>query len=233
MLSDAHLGHEPPAVEEALVELLERAPTLAEAVLITGDLHDFWFGYRHVIPRAALRVTAALVQAARRMPVALVGGNHDRWGGTDWATGTGLQLALHRLEGRVGGRRFLALHGDGVGGSAGAGLAHRVVTHPWTSALFGLLHPDFGLPLVRRLRPLLTGDPRDMVASEARARRLASWTRSTLAARPEVDLIIHGHAHGAVLEEALPGRWVLNPGPWFDGHRYALVTREGITLHPA
>ena len=84
VVSDAHLGVTPPAVEEALLAFLDAVPTLGDCLLVNGDLFDFWFSYGRVIPRRGFQVAAALARLARRMPVLMVGGNHDRWGGDFW-----------------------------------------------------------------------------------------------------------------------------------------------------
>jgi len=60
VVSDAHLGVTPPAVEAALLAFLETVPTLGDSLLINGDLFDFWYSYSRVIPRRGFHVAAAL-----------------------------------------------------------------------------------------------------------------------------------------------------------------------------
>src|SRR5206468_493773 len=57
-------------------------PDLGDALLINGDLFDFWFEYGSVIPRRHFGTVAKLhALRARGVPITFVGGNHDRWGG--------------------------------------------------------------------------------------------------------------------------------------------------------
>src|ERR671912_966592 len=114
VVSDAHLGVAPPAAEEVLLEFLRACPTLGDCLLVNGDLFDFWFTYSRVIPRRGFHVTAALAGLARRMPVLMVGGNHDRWGGDFWERDLGLRFDPYRLTFQVGGLTVAAVHGDGL-----------------------------------------------------------------------------------------------------------------------
>jgi UDP-2,3-diacylglucosamine pyrophosphatase LpxH len=114
VVSDAHLGVTPPAVEAALLAFLETVPTLGDSLLINGDLFDFWYSYSRVIPRRGFHVVAALERTARLLTVRLGGGNHDRWGGDFWERDLGLRLHPHRLNFRLGGTTVAAFHGVGL-----------------------------------------------------------------------------------------------------------------------
>ena len=80
---DVHLGAVPKEREAAFVRWLEHAAASAERIVLNGDLFDFWFEYRSVIPRGHTRVLGALAAAVDAgVPVTLVGGNHEWWGGS-------------------------------------------------------------------------------------------------------------------------------------------------------
>ena len=66
VVSDAHLGVTPPAVEAALLAFLDAVPTLGDCLLINGDLFDFWFAYSRVIPRRGFHVRRGARAAPRR-----------------------------------------------------------------------------------------------------------------------------------------------------------------------
>ena len=61
IISDVHLGHAPESVERALIAYLRSLPGRAGSLLINGDLFEFWFEWRSVVPRPAVRVLAALM----------------------------------------------------------------------------------------------------------------------------------------------------------------------------
>ena len=60
--------------------------------------------------------------------------------------------------------------------------------------------------------------------------RQRAWAAGLLSAEPALGLVIMGHTHWAELAELFPSRAYLNPGAWFDGYRYALVTETGAEL---
>ena len=231
VVSDAHLGVAPPAVEEALLAFLDAVPTLGDSLLVNGDLFDFWFSYSRVVPRRGFHVAAALARLRRRVPILMVGGNHDRWGGDFWERDLGLRFDPHRLRFHIGRRRALAIHGDGLAEPGwGATLLHRVINHPVTATVYRWLHPEIGFRVVDYLSPRL-GDhaPADTRLVEAAARQ-RSWAEALLLAEPDLDLVVMGHTHRAERFSPAAGKEYLNPGAWFDGFRFAIATEEGAEL---
>ena len=231
VVSDAHLGVTPPAVEEALLAFLDAVPTLGDSLLVNGDLFDFWFSYAHVVPRRGFQVAAALARLARRLPVLMVGGNHDRWGGDFWSRDLGVRFDPRRLTFHLGRLGVAAIHGDGLTEPRRrAVLLHRLINHRLTSAVYRALHPDLGVKLVEILSPRL-GDPsHDEARLEAAAAQQRAWAAELLAREPELGMVIMGHTHHAELSRTPTGGTYLNPGAWFQGLRYAVATEDGAEL---
>jgi UDP-2,3-diacylglucosamine hydrolase len=231
VVSDAHLGATPPLVEATLLSFLETVPDLGDALLINGDLFDFWYSYRRVVPRRGFHVAAALARLARRVPVVMIGGNHDRWGGDFWHREVGATFHPHRATFAIGARRIAALHGDGLTEPGlRAMLLHRLINHPLTAAMYRLLHPELGLRLVDALSPHLGDHTPDPAKLAAAAERQASWAADLLRREPELNLVIMGHTHHAATAAMSPAQQYLNPGAWLDGYRYAVVTEQAIEL---
>ncbi len=231
VVSDAHLGGGPPAVEEALLSFLEAVPDLGDCLLVNGDLFDFWFSYGRVIPRRGFHVAAALARLRRRVPIVMVGGNHDRWGGDFWERDVGARFDPHRLTFDIGGRRVAAIHGDGLTEPRmRATLLHRAINHPITAAVYRAIHPEIGLRIVDFLSPRLGDHTPDAARLAEAAARQAEWATRLLAAEPELGLVVMGHTHLPALAAPMPGRQYLNPGAWFDGFRYAVATERGAEL---
>jgi UDP-2,3-diacylglucosamine hydrolase len=231
VVSDAHLGVAPSPVEEALLDFLDAVPQLGDCLLVNGDLFDFWFSYSRVIPRRGFHVAAALGRLRRRMPIVMVGGNHDRWDTHFWQQDLGLRFEPLRASFEIGRRRVAAIHGDGVAEPRWqARLIHGIIQHPVTAAIYRVLHPDLGLRLVDALSPLLGDHTIDEDKLARAAARQIEWARQLLANEESVGLVIMGHTHRAVLTEPMAGRQYLNPGAWFDGFRYAVATESGAEL---
>lgn len=231
IVSDAHLGYAPPPVEAALLEFLDAVPSLGDALLVNGDLFEFWFAYETALPRPAFRVAAALAALARRMPVLMVGGNHDRWGAGFWEQDAGIRWHRERLEFTAGGRRGIAVHGDGVTHARPrTRLLHRLVTARAASTVYRALPPDLGFPLVHWLSARLGEHGLSGPSVDAAAGRQRAWAEALLARDPSLGLVVMGHTHRAAVVDAGPGRHYVNPGAWFDGFRYAVVTARAAEL---
>ena len=214
-----------------MLAFLDAVPTLGDSLLLAGDVYDYWFSYRRLIPRRNFRVTAALVHLARTMPVLMVGGNHDRWGDTFWEQDAKIRFDPHRLEFAVGARRVIAVHGDGIHEERrSAAVMHRLTSSPFVIAAYRLLHPDLGFWIADRMGHSLGYGEANPHVLDAAAMRQAEWVRSTLVADPTIDAIIMGHTHREVAAEIAPGRWYLNPGAWGDAFRYGVLDDGGATL---
>jgi UDP-2,3-diacylglucosamine hydrolase len=152
-LSDAHLGGEPRPKEAArearLHRFLSHVAEHGSALYIVGDLFDFWFEYPTAIPRRHFETLAAL-RDVRRAGVAIhyLTGNHDFWLGPFLSQELGLITHTGATTVETQGHRLWIHHGDGlVGGDLGYRVLKRVVRHPASIGLYGLLHPDWGHPI--------------------------------------------------------------------------------------
>lgn len=231
IVSDAHLGSTPPSVLHAFHRFLKVVPDLAERIIINGDLFEFWFEYKSVIPREHFPTLAALAQLRDSgVEIALTGGNHDRWGIGFWEQELGVEFHGGPLQTKLAGWNSWIVHGDGIAEIHRASrLGHAVCSHPLTARVFRLMHPDIGFGMVRRMKRFICaprGD-RDLIARAAEAQ--ARYARGFLRERTDIDLLVLGHTHRPALESAGENRWYLNPGAWMDGC-YALVTSDGPTL---
>ena len=233
VVADAHLGQAAPAVEAAFHAFLAVVPDLGDALLINGDLFDFWFEYGRVIPRRHFTSVARLHDLRRRgVPITFVGGNHDRWGG-DFLT-KDLGIAFHPGEAdlSLAGRRAFVAHGDGLTEQHWAAkVMHRVTRHPITIRLFRSLHPDLGFWIADKLSGRLADNTRDHAVLDRAALAQTEYARALLARRPELELVVLAHTHRPAFEEFAFGRAYLNPGAWLDGFRYAVVTKDAVTQH--
>ncbi len=233
IVSDSHLGRSPRRDSDAAFHAFLRAvPDMGNHLVINGDLFEFWFEYRAVIPRAAfptLAVLAAVRDAGVRLTV--TGGNHDRWGGAFWREQLDCEFAAGGTETRLAGWRAFVHHGDGLSEqSRRSAIMHRVTKHPMTEGLFRWIHPDVGFWIVRHLYGVLREDEDDLPDVQPIADAQAAYARGLLASREDLDLVVLSHTHQRVIEQAAPRRWFLNPGAWRVDQRYAVVTDEGPEL---
>lgn len=228
VLSDAHLGAAPSALERSLVSFLRSLPGRAGSLLINGDLFDFWFEWRHAEPRGHFRTLAALADLHDAgVPILFIGGNHDCWGGDVLVRDVGVAYQLGPWTGSLGGWRAYVDHGDGL--REREDRAYRrlrtVLRNRWAIRAFRWIHPDWSVPLatgssdVSRVHGARDGG--------AGLRRIAL---ERLAAGDGTELVVFGHSHIPALVRAPGGGAYANPGAWIDAPTYLVITPGRIEL---
>ena len=228
VLSDVHLGVASPDVERQLVAFLRTVAARGGSLLINGDLFDFWFEWRHVVPRVGIRVIAALADLREAgIPVLWLAGNHDCWGGDVLREDFGIDYRTGAYEGGVAGWAARVDHGDGLREVEDRKYRklRTVLRHPWSIRAFRHLHPDLGT----RLATGSSHASRTHKTHEGGA-GLREVALSLLAARPELELVVFGHSHESRLERAPGGGVYANPGTWLESPTYLRITPESVAL---
>lgn len=226
--SDAHLGTDPAGVEASREQRLHRflasLRDRASSVYIVGDLFDFWFEWRTAIPRRYFATLAELRRLREaRVEITYLNGNHDFWLGPFLSEELDLRVSPGPLALTLQGRRLWIHHGDGlIGGDLGYRLLKRVIRSPVSIGLYGLLHPDLGMPLAnvcsrmsRRSRDTRQLDAGRLVREIAAPRFAEGF-----------DAVMIGHFHHAH-EHREGGRQFMVLGDWIDRFTYA-VLRDGV-----
>ncbi len=233
LVSDVHLGAVPPATEEAFRRWLLHVKESASRLIINGDLFDFWFEYRRVVLADHVRVLGALADLVDAgVPVLLMGGNHDWWGGSFLRERIGLEFHQQPVRIEVQGRSVLIAHGDGLGkGDLGYRILRLVLRNPVTRGLFRWLHPDLGALLAERVsstRHLIAAGPEAL--GRGRSGFLEAWASEVLAQDPGIDIVATGHTHAPVVQEVAPGRFHVNCGDWVFHRSYVTITDSGAPV---
>ena len=231
-VSDAHLSEDSADICTDFHRFLEAVPDLGDHLLINGDLFEFWFTYRSVIPRTGFQTLAALARvrlAGVRLTV--TGGNHDRWGASFWKNELDAEFHRGQTELSLAGWKTWVAHGDGIVELDSTGrVMHRITGHKLTAKAFQLLHPDLAFWLVRRLSLRLAKRRRDEAVIDRAAAAQSEYARKLLAERRDLDLVVFGHTHRHAIEECGENRWYLNPGAWVGERRYAVISAKGPSL---
>jgi UDP-2,3-diacylglucosamine hydrolase len=229
VLSDVHLGAAPADVERTLVAFLRTLPGRARSLLINGDLFDFWFEWRSVIPRHHFRTLAALADLHDAgVELLMLAGNHDGWGGDVLTRDVGVRYEMGPWRGTLGGWRAHVEHGDGLRPVEDRKYRalRAVLRNRLAIGAFRLLHPDVGSRIARgsshaSREHRVFGDAVDGLRAVAFER---------LASEPETELVLFGHSHAPRLERAPGGGVYANAGSWLGEPTYLVVTPERIEL---
>jgi UDP-2,3-diacylglucosamine hydrolase len=201
--------------------LLDQAPDQLAGLAFLGDLFDFWFEYRHAVPRRAVRILARLADTHEsRLPLLFIGGNHDFWLVDFLRREFGLDARLGATSLSIGDRRVLAAHGDELvaAGDPGYRFLKRILRNPVARGLYRAIHPDFGIPL----GGVISKWSRDYTSE--REFFLGEALRASIEAAFDAghDAVVMGHLHKAE-HLRLPRGECIVLGGWSDGLSVALL----------
>lgn len=240
--SDFHLGV-PPGLpskerEKRILSWLDYIDSDVFELYLVGDLFDFWFEYKHAIPKGFVRFQARIAQLTDRgIPVYFFTGNHDMWMFDYFEQELGVTIFRKPIEREYNGKLFYIGHGDGLGpGDSGYKLIKKVFAARWSQWLFARLHPNFGIGLANyfsRKSRAATGDSDSQFLGEAHEwLALYSKEQETLKHR---DFYIFGHRHLPLWLPVAGNAVYINLGEWlhyntyleFDGTQAILKTWDG------
>lgn len=229
VFGDSHLGFAPREVEANLLAYLRYLRTHAGSVVINGDLFEFWFEWRSVVPRSSVRVLAALADLADAgVPVLMIAGNHDCWGGDVLRDDIGVDFRFGPWTGPLAGWATRIEHGDGLRRTEDRGyraLRRLVLRNPVAVRAFRWVHPDLAI----RLASASSTTSRTYVPRDG-GRGLRAIAAGQLAADPTLELLLLGHSHVPALER-LSARGVYgNAGSWLDAPTFLRVTGGRVVL---
>lgn len=228
IVSDAHLGAAPPEVEHNLLAFLRHLPGRAGSLLINGDLFDFWFEWRRVIPRPTFRALAALAELRDAgVPILMIGGNHDCWGGEVLREDIGISYIVGPWEGSIAGWNSRIEHGDGLREKEDRGyrLVRPIMRNPIAIKAFRMLHPDWASRLAHG-----SSNASRTYRARDEGRGLRALAAEALAKSSDLDLLVYGHSHVPALEKMENGGVFANAGSWLDAPTYLRVTDESLEL---
>lgn len=235
--SDFHLGApdylSSLAREKEIVKWLNACRKDAEEIFLVGDVFDFWFEYRRVVPRGFTRLLGTISEITDSgIPVHWFTGNHDMWIFDYLPKECGIQLHREPVVREWNGKRLMIGHGDGLGpGDHGYKFIKKVFASPLCQWLFARLHPNFGIWLASKSSGYsrsVTGD-HDRIFLGEDNEWLVAYAREVLQ-REHFDYFIFGHRH-LPLEIKLNDRSVyMNLGDWLKDYTYGVFDGEKLTL---
>jgi UDP-2,3-diacylglucosamine hydrolase len=231
-LSDVHLGTGPAEAERRkkanLVRLFDRVKADRAGLYILGDLFDFWFEYRTVIPKEHQDVIAMLKSLRDAgVRVTFLAGNHDYWAGPYFTGELGIRMVKNQLELALDGKRFWLAHGDGLesGDWGYKYLLKPVLRNQLSIWLFSLLHPDLALPFARWFSGISRNHQIREEYSDGNPLLAVAQARFALG----FDHVILGHCHLPELTRTGAGTY-LNLGDFFSHFTYGVYRNGALTL---
>ena len=149
--SDLHLGYPDDASslvrEKNFIKWLDHIKKDAQHIFLLGDIFDFWFDYKYVIPKGFVRFQGKLAELVDSgIPITFFTGNHDMWMFGYFPDQFNIPVYYNHTELAYGNLKLLIGHGDGLGpGDYTYKLLKKVFRNPFCQWLFGKLNPNFGM----------------------------------------------------------------------------------------
>lgn len=228
IVSDTHLGVASPQIERSFVSFLRGLVGEASSLIINGDLFDFWFEWKTVIPRRSFRALAALAELKDSgVDILWVAGNHDCWGGEVLREDVGVDYIVGPWEGDVAGWNVRIEHGDGLRDREDRGyrMIRPIMRHPVAIKAFRMLHPDWSSRLAHG-----SSNASRTYRARDEGRGLRSYAKDQLAKKKDLDLLVYGHSHVPALERMESGGIFANAGSWLDAPTFLRLTDEVVEL---
>ena len=234
--SDNHLGA--PNAEKSLtrervfVHWLTQIEHEAAAIFLLGDLFDFWFEYKKVVPKGFTRTLGTLAKIADKgIPIYFFTGNHDLWMEGYFEEELGITVFKKPQQFLLGNHSFYIGHGDGLGpGDKGFKRMKKVFTHPLSKWLFRWLHPDVGVRLGHYFsvkNKLISGDEDQHFLGNDKEWLVQYALRKLETAH--FDYFIFGHRHLPLEINLTENSKYINLGDWIVYFSYGVF--DGETMH--
>ncbi|MFD2874369.1 UDP-2,3-diacylglucosamine diphosphatase [Mucilaginibacter ximonensis] len=234
--SDFHLGGGSYQIsrerEDRIVRWLDAIKDDAAELFLIGDVFDFWFEYKTVVPRGYIRFLGKLADLVDNgVKLYLFKGNHDMWMFDYFTVELNATIISNELEIERSGKKFYLHHGDGLGpGDAFYKALKKVFRSKFCQWLFARVHPNLGVGIAnywsRHSRKSgLSNETRKSVEQEW----LVVYCRELLT-RKYFDYLIFGHRHLPLDIQLDEKSRYINLGEWYSYYTYAVFDGENLKL---
>lgn len=234
-VSDVHLGA--PALrnnkerENLFVSFLDKIKDDAGEIFLMGDIFDFWFEYKKVVPRGFVRTLGKIAEITDSgIPVHFFTGNHDVWVFDYLPEEIGVIVHRDPMEITINDKIFYLSHGDGHDPKdKGYLFLKRLFTNKAAQFLFTRLHPNFALWLghewSKKSRISKGLDPEISSNEEPLVDYAIQYAKNN-----KVDFLIFGHRHIMLEKDIKPDAKVVFLGDWIHYFSYAVFDGDKLEL---
>lgn len=231
--SDLHLGIPSHAKslerERKIVRWLDKVSADADEIILLGDVFDFWFEYRFVVPKGFVRLLGKIAELSDKgIKITLFKGNHDMWMFGYLEKECGVKIIDNEWVTKWGDKSFYLHHGDGLGpGDKSYKLIRKIFRNKLCQWMFAFIHPYWGMKLATWLssRSRLANEKTDDGFNEPNE-WLLQYCKELLKSKT-YDYLIFGHRH-LPLDIAIGNSRYINLGEWV--HQFYYARFDGINL---
>lgn len=227
-MSDSHLGAtyitDHRSHERRVVEWLRSIKDSAAELYMLGDVLDYWYEYKTVVPRGHIRFFGALAELADAgVKIYWFTGNHDIWLFDYLRDEIGVTVIDGTLTKDILGRRFFMAHGDGVGRlNPGFRFIRSLFRNRFCQRLYSAIHPRWTIPFAHRWSTS-SRDYSDVipVSDDETKEPLVIFAEEYLTDHPDIDFFVFGHRHIVLSRPVGPHSAAIILGDWIHHFTYA------------
>lgn len=217
--------------EDLVVSWLDTIKKDAAEIYLMGDLFDFWFEYKTVIPKGFIRFQGKLAELSDLgIKISMFKGNHDMWMFDYFVKELGIQIISDELLIERNGKKFYLHHGDGLGpGDAKYKILKKIFRSTFCQWLFARIHPNLGVGIARKwsMQSRLQNNKKEEF-TDINKEWLVSYSKELLL-NAHFDFLIFGHRH-LPLDIQLGNSRYINLGEWIKFNSYAVFDGENLDL---
>lgn len=237
--SDFHLGAPDRSTskirEKKIIKWLESIEDEAAAIFLVGDIFDFWFEYKQVVPKGFVRFLGKIAELRdKNIPILFFTGNHDLWMKDYFEKELQVPVYHHPIDIQIQGKKLLVGHGDGLGpGDKQYKVLKQVFTNPVAQWMFRWLHPDIGVWLAQKWSSKSRISKLGLAENEFKGEEEWLWQYCRQVQKNQhFDYYIFGHRHIPLDLPVGDHSRYFNLGEWvsqytygvFDGTRFEIRT---------
>jgi UDP-2,3-diacylglucosamine hydrolase len=241
-LSDFHLGAPNAADslirEKKIIRFLDEIKTNAATIFIVGDLFDFWYEYKKVVPKGYVRILGKLAEITDAgIPIHFFVGNHDMWMRDYFQKELNIPVYFDPVSFEFNGKKFLVGHGDGLGpGDNGYKFIKKIFRNKACKWLFGILPPAIGMGIAHyfsRKSRAQTGQTDEKFLGEDKEWLIVHCKE--VLKKEYYDYLVFGHRHLPIdftLKDTVSQKEsrYINLGDWIKYFSYAEFDGENLAL---
>jgi UDP-2,3-diacylglucosamine hydrolase len=236
--ADAHLGNRfqenPLAAEKKLVRWLDHIKEDAQAIYFLGDMFDYWYEYKHVVPKGHVRFLGKLAELSDRgVEIHLFIGNHDIWMFDYLPKEIGAKIHQGPLTIDLPGKRFFLAHGDEVGKRTfGFRFLQAMFRNKVCQFLYAGIHPRWTFAFAKRwsLNSRKKATPQLMTNPQKPAGYLIDFAKEYLRTHSDINFFIFGHCHIPLDMALSPASRLLVAGEWMTHFSYIMCDGSQLSL---
>jgi UDP-2,3-diacylglucosamine hydrolase len=235
--SDFHLGspnhRESRLREDRIVRWLNMIEPTCSELFLMGDIFDFWFEYKTVVPKGFVRLFGKLASMSDEgIKIYFFKGNHDMWVNDYFIKEMGVRMVSDEFVMERDGKRFYLHHGDGLGpGDYKYKFLRKIFRNKICQWLFSLIPPRLGMgvanawsqksKVVEKNDKAFNGDHNEWLVIYAKEQLMNA----------HYDYFVFGHRHLALNIDLGSGSQYVNLGEWLTFNSYAVFDGKELTLN--